>query len=600
MEFLSRFTLYDVFLVAIGLMTACIIRIFYDSHKKRKILEELDALVSVYNESMNAYSEGVMIISDSQEVLFANKEIRRILRITKDELSMEHLREKVLLRTQNSIKEVKFFDALKENDALPNVEIMIGTYTLAVAASSHIFETKSATEKSILWRIITLRDISGQIKLQKKKENTGMSKDILTGLPVKHHLLSKLPKVIATMMQSQETGALGMLGIENYHDIQSRYGIEKMDILINSIAKVASKEMKEKEIFYRFDHDNFAILFEAISDESKVRERMSSLRERIKEVLVIQGIDTGITNGVYFIENPYPTANRVIDGCLGMLYAKSATQSKKHDRSFSLKEEKGKIKDGEKLDKKAFKSAIKNNDFFFFYQPIYALKNETLIGVEVLSRLNYKKEGILMPDLFLPQAIESNMMTEVTAHLLDRVLSQKMFWLAQMGKDIDTTINLGISDIRSGVFTEMLEQKILEYHIDPATITIDISEEILEMEYEAVFEECYMLSKLGVKLAVDHFGRGSITLRNLATLPLYSIKMGAPLVSHIAEKEEKLRLVSGVISMGRKMDIQVGATFVDSENIKTLLHRMGCHFAQGNYLGKPMPAFEVADLVRNA
>ena len=599
MEFLSRFTLYDVFLVALGLVIASIIRIFYDSYKERKRLEELDALVSVYNESMDTYNEGVIIISDNHEIIFSNKEIRRILRIGEDELNVEYLREKVFFLVQNNTRKVHFFDGLKEHDALPNAEIIIGAHNLAIAANSHIFETKSVTKNPMLWRIITLRDISGQVRLQKKIESTGLSTDVLTGLPVKHHLLSKLPKMIATMMQSQEMGALGMLGIENYHTMQSTYGLEKMDILMKSIAKVVAEEMRDQEIFYRFDHDNFAIVFEGISDENKVRMRMSGLQGRIEDFLTIRAIDTSITSGVYFIKDPYPTAKRVVDGCLGILYAKSATQSKKQDSLFSLRESWGNTSVGEKLDKQVFKNAIKNNDFFFFYQPIYALKNETLIGVEVLSRLNYKKEGILMPDFFLPQAIESNMMTEVTEHLLDRVLSQKMFWLAQMGKDIDTTINLGISDIQSGVFTEMLEQKILEYHINPAMITIDISEDILEMEYEAVLEECHMLGKLGVKLAVDHFGRGSISLQNLATLPLYSIKMGAPLVSHIAEKEEKLRLVSGVISMGRKMDMQVGATFVDSENIKTLLGRIGCHFVQGNYLGKPMPAFEVAELVRN-
>ena len=600
MEFLSRFTLYDVFLVAIGLMTASIIRIFYDSYKERKRLEELDALVSVYNESMDAYSEGVMIISDSQEILFVNKEIQRILRKGKDELDMAYLEEKVLFRTQNSIKEVPFFDGLKEHAFMPNTEIVIGAYSLAVAASSHIFETKGATAKSVLWRIVTLRDISGQIKLQKKIESTGLSIDILTGLPIKHHLLNRLPKVISSVMQSQGMGALGMFGIENYHHMQSRYGVEKIDMLLKSIGQIVMKEAQDKEVFYRFEHDSFAVIFEEISDREKTKERMTHLLNKIKDVLVVHNVETSVTKGLHMIENPYPVTKKVIDGCLNALYAKSAQDFKKQESSFFLKKGGVEIENGMRLDKKAFKNAIKNNDFFFFYQPIYALKKETLIGVEVLSRLNYKKEGILMPDLFLPQAIESNMMTEVTAHLLDRVLSQKMFWLAQMGKDIDTTINLGISDIQSGVFTEMLEQKILEYHIDPAMITIDISEDILEMEYEAVFEECYMLAKLGVKLAVDHFGRGSISLRNLATLPLYSIKMGGPLVSHIAEKEEKLRLVSGVISMGRKMDIQVGATFVDSENIKTLLSRMGCHFAQGNYLGKPMPAFEVADLVRNA
>ncbi len=599
MGFLDQFTLYDVFLVAIGLITASIIRIFYDSYRERKRLEELDALIAVYNESMNTYDEGIIIISDNQEILFSNKEAERILRREQDDLDMAYLDEKVLIRVQNSLQEVHFLDTLEEHTSIPNARIVIGHYSLPVSVGSHTFETKGATVKHMLWRIVTLQDISGQVKLQEKIESTGLSVDMLTGLPVKYHLLDKLLTVITTTMQARGVAALGMFGINDYHYIQSKYGVEKIDILLKSVAQTISEETEEKETLYRFDHDSLAIIFEEISDPKKTEERMAYFAKRMKDILVVQGVDTGVIEGVYFIQRPYPTAGQVIDGCLNALYYRSITRPKRKENMMHLKGSGGEMLLEERLGKKEFKQAIENNDFFFFYQPIYALKNDTLIGVEVLSRLNYKKEGILMPDFFLQQATECNMMTEVTAHLLDRVLSQKRFWSVQMNKDIDTTINLGISDIRSGVFTEMLEKKMLEYGIDPSMVTIDISEDILSLDYVAVFEECYMLDKLGVKLAIDHFGKGSISLSHLTTLPLHAIKMDKSMIEGISEKEEKLRLVSGVISMGRKLDMEVGATFVDSSTVKILLGKINCQFAQGNYLGKAVPAFEITDLIRN-
>ena len=600
MGFLDRFTLYDVFLVAIGLITASIIRIFYDSYKERKRLEELDALIAVYNESMNTYDEGIIIISDNHEILFSNREAARILKREQDDLNMAYLDEKVLLRIQNSLKEAHFFDALEENITIPNARVVIGHYSLPVSVGSHTFETKGTAVKHVFWRIVTLQDISGQVKLHEKIESTGLSTDVLTGLPVKHHLLDKLLTVITATMQARGSAALGMFGINDYHHMQSKYGVEKIDILLKSVAQTISEETEEKETLYRFDHDSFAIIFEEISDPKKTEERMTYFAKRMKDILMVQGIDSGVIEGVYFIQRPYPTASQVVDGCLNALYYRSITRPKRKENTMRMKGGGGQMPHQERLGKKEFRQAIENNDFFFFYQPIYALKKDTLIGVEVLSRLNYKKEGILMPDFFLQQATECNMMTEVTAYLLDRVLSQKRFWSAQMNKDIDTTINLGMSDIRSGVFTEMLEKKMLEYNIDPSMVTIDISEDILNADYEAVFEECYMLDRLGVKLAIDHFGKESISLNHLTTLPLHAIKMDKSMIEGISEKEEKLRLVSGVISMGRKLDMEVGATFVDSATVKMLLGRINCQFAQGNYLGKAVPAFEITDLIRNS
>jgi PleD family two-component response regulator len=68
-----------------------------------------------------------------------------------------------------------------------------------------------------LWRIIIIQDITGKIKLREKIESTGLSKDILTGLPTKHHLTGKLLSTILRASQHKEDAALGMMAIENYH-----------------------------------------------------------------------------------------------------------------------------------------------------------------------------------------------------------------------------------------------------------------------------------------------------------------------------------------------------------------------------------------------
>jgi len=604
MDFLKQFTLYDVFLVAIGLITASIVRIFYDSYKERKRLEELDTLVAAYNESMNTYSEGIMIISNNHEILFSNKETHRILGKDRDALTVDFLNKNVRLHRVNSARGEPLLDALKGNTTIPNAWISIGKNTLPVAVSSHTFEVESTIAKNTLWRIVTLQDIAAKAKLQGEDEGLGLDIDRLTGLPPKDHLSRKLLTVIADATQTQGMAALGMLGIGDYHHVQSKYGTKKIDILLKSIAKIISEAIKDKEKLYRFDHDNLAIVFEEVFDTKAVEERVGYFRKQIENLLETQRIVADVMDGIYFIQRPYPHADEAVDGCLNVLYSQGIAGVKKEEKAPTQKENGNsvllpEIPLQERLGKKEFKDAIRNNDFFVFYQPIYTLEKEELIGVEVLSRLNYKKEGILMPDLFLQQAIECNMMVEVTSHLLDRVLSQKKFWSVKTGRDLDTTINLAISDIRSGVFTEMLEKKMMEHDIDPSMVTIDISEELLEVDYEAVHEECHMLKNLGVKLVIDHFGKGSISLNHLAALPLHAIKMGEAIISDITKKEEKLRLVSGIISMGEKLDLKVGATFVDSSTVKALLGRVNCHFAQGNYLGKAVPAFEINDLIQS-
>jgi len=599
MGFLEQFTLYDVFLVALGLVIASIVRIFYDSYQERKRLEELDELVTIYNESMNAYDEGVLIISDKDEIIFSNIEGRRILKVDSDTLDLAYLKSVVKISLQDSTKEYPFLSIIEEKKKIANARIIIENHALPVSLQSNTFHIGADSSKNGLWRIITMQDISGKIKLQEKIESTGLSKDILTGLPMKHHMTGKLLSTILRATQTKEDAALGMLAIENYHALQAMYGIDKVDTALKTVVESLSSKMTKEETLYRFDHDSFAIIFEKIPDIGYLRERLKYCKVLIQNSLSSQGLEAEVRIGFSPILKPYPTVDQVINKSLASLYSTLATlpESKPVRRKKAVE---GISTPMERLGKKDFEHAIANNDFFFFYQPIYTLKKDKLIGVEVLTRLNYKKEGLIFPQTFLQQAIECNMMTEVTSHLLDHVLSQKQFWSTQVNEDLDTTINLSISDINSGVFTETLERKMIEYEINPSTITIDISEEIFEENFKAVFEECYMLEKLGVKLAIDHFGRDSITLKHLSLLPLYAIKMDGSVIEGVESEEEKVRLVSGIISMGRKLGVEVGATFVDSEAMKTVLGRIGCHFAQGNYLGKAVPAFEITDLIHSA
>jgi EAL domain-containing protein (putative c-di-GMP-specific phosphodiesterase class I)/GGDEF domain-containing protein len=601
MGFLEQFTLYDVFLVAVGLVTASIVRIFYDSYKERKRLEELDELVNVYNESMNAYEEGIIIISDQNEIIFSNKEGRRMMKADSDTLTVDYLKSAVKIRLQGSTKEHHFLSTIEERKNISSAQIIINNHSLPIAVHSNTFQIPSDSAKQGLWRIIIMQDFTGKIKLQEKIESTGLSKDILTGLPIKHHMTGKLLSTILSASQNKEESALGMIGIESYHALQAKYGTDKVDFILKMIVESISRDMTEDETLYQFDNDNFAIIFEKISNISKLERRLNHFEISIKNILSNEGMESEVLTGFSPITEPYPTVEQVINSSLSSLYSRESTlpNAKSKTEVSAANYTESAYSPAERLGKRDFEDAIKNNDFFFFYQPIYELKKDKLIGVEVLTRLNYKKEGLIFPNTFLQQAIECNMMTEVTSHLLDHVLSQKRFWSTQVNEDLDTTINLSISDIHSGVFTEALEKKILEYEINPATITIDISEEIFEQDFKSVFEECYMLEKLGVKLAVDHFGKGSITLKNLSVLPLHAIKIDGSVIEGVEIEEDKVRLVSGMISMGRKLGLDVGATFVDSEAVKIVLGRVGCSFAQGNYLGKAAPAFEITDLMHN-
>ncbi len=589
MDYLDRFTLYDVFLVAVGLAVASIIRIFYDSYKEKQRLKKLDELVSIYSKSMNSYSEGVIVIANGKDVLFANKEACRILGTVGNRPNISYLKNIVKIIVGDSGDEKRFLPVLEDSVSIADATIVVGDKQLPVEVSSNKFSSSERDGDTKVWQVIVIRDATSKLAMKEKLESAGLSIDTLTGFPLRHQLSGKLLSVTIKATQNSSMAALLMIRLERYHYLQAIYGVTKTDNILKSISVALSREAKESEAIYRFDNDTLAIVLDHIENRQEATGRLESFNKAVRDVLDANSIKHGTKSVAYCIQKPYPSYEKIVDACMVML-SNDTTETKAQSYISSTTV---------KLSRDDFRSSIENNDFFCFYQPIFELKKDKLVGIEVLVRLNYKKEGILLPNEFLAQAMEQGVMPEVTEHILDMVLSQKRFWSDHMGVDLQTTINLSMTDIHSGVFAEMLEKKMLHYGIVPDTVTIDISEDMLEQDFKAVYEECFVLNKLGVKLSIDHFGRGSVALKYLSDLPLSYIKIDGELIDDMLEREDKIRLVSGIISLGRKLGLGVGATFVDSSALKVMLARVGCNFAQGNYMGKPVPAFEITDILRD-
>ena len=600
MGFLSRFSLYDVFLVATGLVLASLIRIYYDSHKEKIRLRRLDRMIKIYNDSMDIYEEGVLVLSNKDDVIFANKEALRIFAAKHTELTTEYLKKKVDIRLKNSLDIDDFFNIVHTRRNIPHVNVLIGNVSTPISMNINTFPIKFGQNDS--WRIIILQDIANKLRVQERIDSISSYKDLLTSLPTRYHLAADLVTVIMRATEKGNDTAIGMFGLRDLHALQTLNGIEKIDLILRNIARDVSVVLDKNATLYRFDSDAFAIVFKNITEKSSIRREMESIILKVKNLLLGEGIKAEIMRGLYFKSKEDITVEKILnesyrifrsryDEKIGTEYERFSRLEQKTDSMKYL---------ASKLTKEDFLDGIVNKDFFFFYQPIYSFTDDKVMGVEVLTRFNHKKYGFLLADDFMPKAVEFDVMPEITAHLLDNVLGQKKFWSVERGLELDMTVNLALSDLRSGVFAEMLEKKLQEFHVDPESIIVDIPEKVLAEDFDSVAEEFHMLSKMGVRLCIDHFGEGAINLKHLDMLPLEAIKIDESIIKNMTDDEHKRRMVSSIVSVCDELHIKVGANHVDSIEIRETLRNLGCHFAQGYHYGKAVPAFEIMDVIKQA
>jgi EAL domain-containing protein (putative c-di-GMP-specific phosphodiesterase class I) len=239
---------------------------------------------------------------------------------------------------------------------------------------------------------------------------------------------------------------------------------------------------------------------------------------------------------------------------------------------------------------KRMREAMHLDELRVVYLPIVSLTTGELKSVEALVRWQHPEQGLLDPRHFMP-IIEDHMVeVELGWWVLDRVLVDIQNW-HQQGFDCRVNVNVSSRQLEQGDFNERLIQKLSNY---PSSQPIKLELEILE---SGVFESLPTLSDkinalkaYDIRLAVDDFGTGYSSFDYLRKLSLDTLKVDRSFVANMLDSAEDRAILASMIALGHAFQLDVVA-----EGVETLAHgkelrAMGCDYAQGYGIAKPMPA----------
>jgi len=151
-------------------------------------------------------------------------------------------------------------------------------------------------------------------------------------------------------------------------------------------------------------------------------------------------------------------------------------------------------------------------------------------------------------------------------------------------KDLKLSVNLLPKDVSRDGFDHWLLDEISAAGMDPARVTVEITESALLVDQPAVAERLARLREAGLTIAVDDFGTGYASLAYLTTLPLDTIKIDRGLIADIVGGERDRIVVKAMIRLARELDLTVVVEGVESTAQLALLADWGCDLYQG-FLG---------------
>jgi EAL domain-containing protein (putative c-di-GMP-specific phosphodiesterase class I) len=241
-------------------------------------------------------------------------------------------------------------------------------------------------------------------------------------------------------------------------------------------------------------------------------------------------------------------------------------------------------------------AALAAGQFEVYYQPILSLESGKVTAVEALLRWNHPEQGILPAAAFLPAAEQSGLINSLGSWALRAACSQLKAWEAEGLPALSLLANVSARQLKEGL-SDVVAEILREGDLEPERLHLEIREESLLEDPEALRPKLQELKELGVHLTLDNFcGKSSLGL--LRRLPISGLKLDWTSVEKIAVDSAEAAVTRAAVSAAHSMELQVGAEGVETEEQLNLLRSQKVDAVQGYFLGHPMPAEQAASLIR--
>jgi diguanylate cyclase (GGDEF)-like protein/PAS domain S-box-containing protein len=229
------------------------------------------------------------------------------------------------------------------------------------------------------------------------------------------------------------------------------------------------------------------------------------------------------------------------------------------------------------------------------YQPIVRLDSRRIVGMEALLRWEHPERGRVGADEFIPVLEEMGLIEEVGSWVLERACHDLRGWEAgrSTARDISLHVNVSSRQFAQGDLPERLCGVMDRTAIDPSRIHLEIVERMVMPGHHTVQDQLERLRRAGMRIGVDDFGTGYSSLGYLHRLPIDTVKIDRSFLRP-ATDEDPARLVRGIVSLARGLNLEVITEGVEVEAWVDRLREMGCELAQGYLFGRPMEPSDAA------
>ncbi len=416
--------------------------------------------------------------------------------------------------------------------------------------------------------------------------------DELTGLPNKHLFYRILEKTIADISREGGQGALFLIDIDNFKDINDTAGHKEGDAVLRLLAQRLERELEKSERLCRIGGDEFVIVAERISDEKQMESFAKEVLRKVKERVKIGHHSYHLTAsiGIASIDGENCDKEEVMKRAdIAMYHSKRLGKN----RWSIYRESMGRHAIERYRIEQELRAAIKNRHLLLHYQPQYDMRTGEIVSVEALVRWNHPERGLLYPDSFIEVAESSGLIIPLGELVLDMALE----FVAGCRNLNHIAVNISSVQFKDADFFSMVMRLLEKHNLNPRSLELEMTESVVMDDDSETTELLFALAKEGIRLSIDDFGKGYSSLSYLKRMPISTLKIDRSFVMDIPQNSSDIAIVRSMLAMARALELEVVAEGIETKEQVVFFKEEGGVVAQGYYYSRPLPPDEVKALL---
>ena len=413
--------------------------------------------------------------------------------------------------------------------------------------------------------------------------------DALSNLPNRLLFSERVEHALQRAQRDDDRGAVLVVDLDHFKHINESLGHNVGDLLLKATGERLASRLGSGSTLARLGGDEFAVLSEDCTQAEQAAHLAQALIDCLNAPFLLDGRELFISASVGICL--YPDDAKTVDDVLrnadsALFKAKSSGRE-----GFAFYDQEQTEYARQRVELIAgMRHAIENDELRVHYQPLHSLTDNRLIGVEALVRWQHPQRGLVPPGEFIPIAEDSGLISAIDAWVLEQACRQMVAWRSA-GRDLQfVAVNVSSRLFSRGELDQRVAQVLASTSLPAGCLELEVTESAVMDDPDQAQALLERLRALGVRLAIDDFGTGYSSLARLKRLPVHKLKLDQSFVAGLPCDKDDLAITRAVIALAHSMEMKVLAEGVERAEQLEHLRQLGCDYAQGYFIGRPVAA----------